>query len=157
MTYLFTPPPQPNPCCIWLYIPVWNYSIDWWNCRLWSSSWVSGDNGRRIMHQLGTENHWKIVSRLHSESFHLGNICGPHCANLFYFLFFFWSFRNACYRCWMFDVMLTSSSFRAFCVAYFAFTLKTGFLSPCHLTFPSEAGAFAIHFLQAPIFIRIYM
>ena len=27
------------------------------NCRLQSSSWVSGDNGRRVTRRLGTENH----------------------------------------------------------------------------------------------------
>lgn len=52
VTLLPTLPPS-NPICNSLYIPVWNYSIDWWICRLWLSSWVSADNGSGVMHQLG--------------------------------------------------------------------------------------------------------
>jgi len=42
-----------NPICSSSYIPVWNYRIDWRNCRLWLSSWVSGDNGSCVIHQPG--------------------------------------------------------------------------------------------------------
>lgn len=49
---------------------VWNYDIDWPNCRLWSSSWVSGDNGGRIIHYSQTENHLRMVIMAAITSMH---------------------------------------------------------------------------------------
>lgn len=61
------------------YAAVWNYGIDWPNCRLCASSWVSGDNGGRIIHEGGTENHWRMVITAHwlyPCVEHLERLCG---------------------------------------------------------------------------------